>query len=124
MFSPTSASSSDPLSDSGSTQFQLYVGKGSRMSGTLRIHGEARVDGFIEGEIVCDSLLYLGKDAVIVADIRAEQVLAQGPVRGDIIVEKKLELLKPATVEGSINTPVFTLEEGVKIMGRLNMGMA
>ena len=119
---PSSTNSTTYTSNNG--QLQMYISKGSHLSGVLRIHGMARINGYVEGEIHADNVVHVGKDAVIVANVTAESVLAQGPIRGDIIVREKVELLAPATLEGSIHTPIFSLEEGVRVTGNLNMGMA
>ena len=77
------------------------------MSGVLNIHGMARIDGYVEGEIHADNVVHVGKDAVIVANVTAQSLLAQGPIRGDISVREKVELLAPATLDGSIQAPIF-----------------
>ena len=119
---PSSTNSTTP--NSPHDQVQMYISKGSHMNGVLNIHGMVRIDGYVEGEIHTDSMVYVGKDAVIVANVTAESLLAQGPIRGDISVREKVELLAPATLEGSIQAPIFSLEEGVRVTGNLNMGMA
>ena len=123
MVSFSNPSSSNSTSyDASDTQLQMYVSKGSHLHGVMRIHGMARIDGYVEGEIHADNVVHVSKDAVIVAKITAESVVAQGPIRGDIIVREKVELLAPATLEGSIQAPIFSLEEGVRVTGNLNMG--
>ena len=118
------SSTNSTTSKSPGNQLQMYISKGSHLSGVLKIHGMARIDGYVEGEIHADKVVHVGKDAVIVANVTAESLLAQGPIRGDIMVREKVELLAPATLEGSIHAPIFSLEEGVRVTGNLNMGMA
>ena len=118
------SSTNSTTSQSPRDQVQMYISKGSHLSGVLNIHGMVRIDGYVEGEIHTDNVVHVGKDAVIVANVTAESLLAQGPIRGDISVREKVELLAPATLEGSIHAPIFSLEEGVRVTGNLNMGMA
>lgn len=101
---------------------ELYVGKGARLHGEFHVRGTARIDGYIEGTIWATGNVYIGKDAVIVASIRAENLWAQGPIRGEVHVRHTVELRSPATVEGSIRTHVFRIEDGVAITGQLSMG--
>ena len=103
-------------------QLQLYISKGSHLSGVFRVQGAARIDGYVEGKIYADHMVQVGKDAVIVATITAGSLQAQGPIRGDVIVREQVELLAPATLEGAIQTPVLTLEKGVQVTGNLSMG--
>ena len=123
MMSLSNPSSKNSLTNKDNDdQLQLYISKGSHLNGVVRIQGMARIDGYVEGEIYADNMIQVGKDAVIVAAITAESLLAQGPIRGDITVREKVELLAPATLEGTIHTPVFSVEEGVRVTGNLSMG--
>lgn len=102
-------------------EFELYVSQGSHIQGVLHVRGPIRIDGYVEGEIHTDQTLQVGKDAVIVADIYANYLVAQGPIRGDVKVCRQVELFAPARVVGSISAPKFTLEEGVQVMGTITM---
>ena len=79
------------------------------------------VDGFLEGEVFGSDLIQVGKEGTIEATVRAKHIVAQGPLRGDIAAQEKVELLAPAKVEGSIDSPVFLLEAGVLVNGTLKM---
>ena len=125
MFGRLNHASAESITDKGNDdQLQLYISKGSHLNGVVRVNGMARIDGYVEGEIYANNVIQVGKDAVIVANITAESLLAQGPIRGDINVREKVELLAPATLEGSIHAPVFSVEEGVRVSGNLSMGVA
>ena len=102
-------------------EFELYVGKGSHIQGVFRVQGTARIDGYFEGEIHADRTLQIGKDAVIVADIHADRLVAHGPIRGDVMARQQVELYAPATVEGTIYAQKFTLEPGVQVTGTIKM---
>ena len=102
-------------------EFELYVSKGSHIQGVFRVRGMARIDGYVEGEIRTDRTLQIGRDAVLVADIYTNRLIAQGPIRGDITASQQVELLSPAMIEGTISAPKFTLEQGVQVMGTIKM---
>jgi cytoskeletal protein CcmA (bactofilin family) len=108
------------LQDEG---YQMYLGQKCRLSGVLKVQGMARIDGFVEGEIYGSDLIQVGKDGKIEATVKAKDIVAQGPLRGDFVVQQKLQLLAPATLEGKIDAPVFLLEEGVFVNGILKMGI-
>ncbi|MGB0909290.1 MAG: bactofilin family protein [Nitrospirales bacterium] len=111
----------DETEFSDEQEFELYIGKGAHLQGVFHVQGMARIDGYVEGEIHTNRTLQIGKDAVIVADIHANRLIARGPIRGDISAQQLVELLAPATVEGSINAPKFTLERGVRVTGTIKM---
>jgi cytoskeletal protein CcmA (bactofilin family) len=108
------------LQDEG---YQMYLGQKCRLSGVLKVQGMARIDGFVEGEIYGSDLIQVGKNGKIEATVKAKDIVAQGPLRGDFVVQQKLQLLAPATLEGKIDAPVFLLEEGVFVNGILKMGI-
>ena len=101
--------------------YQMYLGQGCRLTGVLNVRGMMRIDGFVEGEVFGSDVIQVGKEGKIEATVRAKHIVAQGPLRGDIAAQEKVELLAPAQVEGSIDSPVFLLEEGVFVNGTLKM---
>jgi cytoskeletal protein CcmA (bactofilin family) len=101
--------------------YQMYLGQGCRLTGILKVQGMMRIDGFVEGEVFGSDLIQVGKEGTIEATVRAKHIVAQGPLRGDIVAQEKVELLAPAKVEGSIDSPVFLLEAGVLVNGTLKM---
>jgi cytoskeletal protein CcmA (bactofilin family) len=101
--------------------YQMYLGQGCRLTGVLNVRGMMRIDGFVEGEVFGSDLIQVGKEGKIEATVRAKHIVAQGPICGDIAAQEKVELLAPAQVEGTIDSPVFLLEEGVFVNGTLKM---
>ncbi len=101
--------------------FQMYLGQKCRLTGVLKVQGMMRIDGFVEGEVFSSDLIQVGKEGTIEATVNAKHIVAQGPLRGAIAAQEKVELLAPAKVEGTIDSPVFLLEEGVLVNGTLKM---
>jgi len=101
--------------------YQMYLGERCRLTGVLKVQGMMRIDGFVEGEVFGSDLIQVGKEGIIEATVRAKHIVAQGPLRGDIVAQEKVELFAPAKVEGTIDSPVFLLEAGVLVNGTLKM---
>jgi cytoskeletal protein CcmA (bactofilin family) len=101
--------------------YQMYLGQKCRLTGILKVQGMMRIDGFVEGEVFGSDLIQVGKEGKIEATVKAKHIVAQGPLCGDIFAKEKIELLAPAKVEGTIDAPVFLLEEGVLVNGTLKM---
>jgi len=101
--------------------YQMYLGQKCRLTGVLKVQGMVRIDGFVEGEVFGSDLIQVGKEGTIEATVHAKHIVAQGPLRGDIFAREKVELLAPSKVEGTIDSPVFLLEEGVLVNGTLKM---
>ncbi len=101
--------------------YQMYLGHKCRLTGVLKVQGMMRIDGCVEGEVFGSDLIQVGKDGKIKATVSAKHIVAQGPLSGAISAEEKIELLAPSKVDGTIDSPVFLLEEGVLVNGSLKM---
>ncbi len=98
-----------------------FVGEEVTFKGTIRYQGTVRVDGRLEGEIYTDGNLIIGQKAVITAKIEAGMVTCQGRITGEILAKNRVKLLSPAVFDGSIITPLLSMDEGVMFNGSCNM---
>ena len=98
-----------------------FVGEEVTFKGTIRYQGTVRVDGRLEGEIYTDGNLIIGQKAVITARIEAGTVTCQGRINGEIEAKNRVKLLSPAVFEGSIATPLLSMDDGVLFNGSCNM---
>ncbi|MEX0828757.1 MAG: polymer-forming cytoskeletal protein [Nitrospirales bacterium] len=98
-----------------------FVGEEVTFKGTIRYTGTVRVDGRLEGEIYTDGNLIIGQKAVITAKIEAGMVTCQGRITGEILAKNRVKLLTPAVFDGSITTPLLSIDEGVMFNGTCNM---
>ena len=98
-----------------------FVGKDVEFKGIITYSGTVRVDGSLEGEIHTDGGLLVGSEAVIKAKVTAGTVVCHGTIHGDIQAKDQIVLCAPAVVQGSLTTPVLSMEEGVVFNGTLEM---
>lgn len=103
-------------------KIEAFLGKGSRVVGTLTFSGPVELDGFVEGEITAQDRLTIGEAAVINAKVTGAEILIRGTVNGDITATKRLSLRKPAKIMGNITCSNLSIEEGVIFEGKSNMG--
>ena len=94
-----------------------FVGKGARFKGSLSFEGTVRIDGRLEGEIHAKGTVIIGEPAIIEGDVNADTVISGGRDPGNIVASKKVELLAPGSLIGTIKTPLLSLEEGVTFSG-------
>lgn len=99
-----------------------FLGKNTSFNGTLIFDGLVRLDGNFEGNIKTDDILVIAGSGNVKAEIEAGDVKISGRFDGVINAKNKVELYKPAYVTGTINTPVFKVEEGVVFNGNCSMG--
>ena len=112
------------------TRPQVAQQRGSSMSGgTFSVFGtdvtikgdvsasaDLHVDGRVEGDITCASLVQ-GQSSEIVGAIRAESARLSGTVRGSITASE-LVILKTARIEGDVFYDALTIEQGAEVDGR------
>lgn len=99
---------------SGST-FSV-IGADVVIKGDVSASTELHVDGRIEGDITCESLVQ-GEKSVIEGAISAESARLAGQVSGSITA-RQLVVLKSARVEGDVNYDALTIEQGAQVEGR------
>ncbi|AKM08264.1 bactofilin family protein [Pelagerythrobacter marensis] len=103
-----------PSSPSGST-FSV-IGADVTIKGDVTASTELHVDGRIEGDVTCDSLVQ-GESSVIEGAVSAEIARLAGQVRGSITA-RQLVVLKSARIEGDVHYDALTIEQGAQVEGR------
>jgi cytoskeletal protein CcmA (bactofilin family) len=105
----------------GAGDISAFVGKGVEFKGTISYSGTVKIDGFLEGEIHTDGVLLIGDEAVVQAKITAGTVVCKGKITGDVIAKESVKLRAPAVMNGSVKTPILSMEDGVLFNGALEM---
>jgi cytoskeletal protein CcmA (bactofilin family) len=98
-----------------------YLDRHTTVEGTLRSAKDLRIEGRVEGEIVCDGKLTVAEGAVVQARIEAAEVLISGNVQGDVHSHGGLKLLPTAVIRGSSTAARITIEDGATYEGELHM---
>jgi cytoskeletal protein CcmA (bactofilin family) len=66
-------------------------------------------------------VLLIGEEATIEAKITAGTIVCKGKITGDVIAKDSVKLRAPAIMNGSVKTPVLSMEDGVLFNGALEM---
>ena len=115
---PESAGETIPMarpSAPSSSTFSV-IGADVAIKGDVSASTELHVDGRIEGDIACESLVQ-GETSVIEGAITAETARLAGTVSGSITA-RQLVVLKSARVEGDVHYDALTIEQGAEVEGR------
>lgn len=94
---------------------------GCHFSGKLYCRGASRIGGKIEGQIISEGLLIIEDEAVITAEVKADEAIIQGRVEGKLTASGRVELCASSHFEGDIATPVLIVREGAQFNGRSTM---
>ena len=116
----TMVTSNTTIAD-GTGDISAFVGKGVEFKGTITYSGTVRIDGRLDGEIHTDGVLLIGEEAIIEAKITAGTIVCKGKITGDVIAKDSVKLRAPAIMNGSVKTPVLSMEDGVLFNGALEM---
>lgn len=103
------------------SEIKAFLGPGSKFEGKLFFDEIVRLDGTFKGEIVSKDTLIVGETADIDGDVEVGTFILSGQFKGNIKATTRVELRRPARFEGTIESPVLVVEEGVTLNGNLSM---
>ena len=92
------------------------IGTDVVIKGDISASADLHVDGTIEGDIKCASLVQ-GEASAISGSVIAETARLSGRVNGSITA-RELTILKSAVIEGDVHYDALTIEQGASVDGR------
>ncbi len=90
-------------------------------TGDLTFKKPLMIKGKFNGTIKSSSDLYIGKNAVIKAQVDASLVSVKGTIDGNINSEKRVELFSTSQITGDITSPAIVMENGAILNGICTM---
>ncbi|MFW5634932.1 MAG: bactofilin family protein [Erythrobacter sp.] len=102
---------------SGNSTFSV-IGSDVTIKGDIAASADLYVDGTIEGDIRCASLVQ-GETSAIHGAVIAETARLAGKVVGSITA-RELVILKNARIEGDVHYDALTIEQGAEVDGRFS----
>ena len=88
------------------------------MMGNLQSEGDIQVDGRVEGQVRCRQLI-IGKDASVIGDVVAEEVVVRGKVKG-VVRANSVRLQETARVESEVFFfKTLAIEDGASFEGQI-----
>ncbi|MBO4533803.1 MAG: polymer-forming cytoskeletal protein [Treponema sp.] len=94
------------------------LGKGSSITGDLRINGFVRLDGDIDGNLETDGNVIIGDNARIRGDVKAKSVIISGIVVGNIIAQDGIKILSEAAVLGDVISRKVQIDDKATFNGK------
>jgi len=98
-----------------------FIDQGSEFEGKLSFKDTVRIDGHFRGEISSENTLIVGETGTVEATIYSKNVVISGSVSGDIHAPGSVVLHKSARLDGNIETPHLSIEDGAKFNGSVSM---
>ena len=88
------------------------------ITGTLKFENELIFDGKLDGEIISEGVLTLGKNSVIKGEVKTKAVTVHGTVNGNISVSERCELKASSQLNGDLKAMRIIIEEGATFIGK------
>jgi len=80
-----------------------------------------RINGKFEGTLKTKGTLTVGQKAYVLADIIGEKIIVSGYIKGKVKATQLLCLGSTANVNGDVESPRFSVEEGAILNGKCKM---
>jgi len=97
------------------------IGKDTVINGTLDIKGALRVDGTVQGKIICSDCVTIGATGIVEAEIEADSAIIAGKMHGNVVTTETIELQAKCEMEGDLRTKSLIIEQGAVFCGACNM---
>lgn len=100
---------------------ETIIGPSVKVEGDFKGEGDLVVEGILLGSLDTKNNLKIGQNAVVEANIKANNAFISGRVKGNITTKGKIEITGTAIILGDIKAQVISIESGALIKGQLNM---
>ena len=89
-----------------------FFDKDTEIKGDLQFKGSFRIDGRFKGTIRSESILIIGDQGKVEADIQIGNIIINGEVKGNIHARERAEINSKGRVFGTITSPKLVVDEG------------
>jgi cytoskeletal protein CcmA (bactofilin family) len=97
------------------------IGSSMFIKGDIRTQEELLVDGEVEGSLESHSLLTVGPNGKVRANIKAREVIIFGRVQGNVDVTEKLAIREQGSLVGDIKTAGISIDDGAYFKGSIDI---
>jgi cytoskeletal protein CcmA (bactofilin family) len=101
------------------------VSQGIKIKGELSGTEDLFIDGSVEGKVsLGNSMVTVGPNAVVKADITAREVVVRGRVEGKLYGSERIQIWHTARINGDMKSERVAIEEGSELHGHMEAGKA
>jgi cytoskeletal protein CcmA (bactofilin family) len=108
----------EPISSGG---LHNVLSTGTVVTGTITAESDFRIDGNVEGEIICKGKIVIGPKGGVKGNIDSVNAEIFGKIEGTTRVRERLLLKASAEVKGDIFIQTLEIEPGAKLNGSCTM---
>ena len=118
---PRTATAPAPAPVATPAKQPAIIGASMNIKGEIRTREELFVDGEVEGLVESHSLLTVGPNGKVKANIKAREVIVYGTVRGNVDVTEKIAIRDKGSVIGDIKTAGIGIDDGAYFKGSIDI---
>ena len=101
---------------------QAVIGRSISIKGELSGEEDLIIQGRVEGKIdLKKNNVTVGRNGYIKADIWGKLISIEGKVQGNLFGDEQIIIRESAVVRGDMRTPRFSLEDGAKFKGSIDI---
>lgn len=100
------------------------IAKGTIIEGNISAEGDLRIEGKINGTVICNSKLVVGKTGYIEGSVDARNATVEGEISGNVITRELLQVDPTGKITGDIITQKLVVQMGAVFTGNCRMGDA
>jgi cytoskeletal protein CcmA (bactofilin family) len=97
------------------------IGAAMSIKGEIRAKEELLVDGEVEGSLESQSLITVGPNGKVKANIQAREVVIYGSVRGNVEVSEKIAIREQGSLIGDIKSAGISIDDGAYFKGSIDI---
>jgi cytoskeletal protein CcmA (bactofilin family) len=97
------------------------LGPTLQFKGELHADEELLIKGRIEGSITHSQRITVCPEGTVTANVRAQMIVVEGTVTGDLQAEKSVMVRETAHLRGNITAPSVSIVEGAQFNGGIDM---
>lgn len=97
------------------------LASGAIITGDISTDTDLRLDGIMEGNLVCGGKVILGPAARIHGDVTCVNAEISGVVTGNVTAPEQLSLKGQSRIDGAVKTSTLIIEAGAVLNGTVTM---
>ncbi len=108
----------NPMSEPTTGTNRNHLSSDVEIKGTLKFQNDLVFDGKIEGEIVSNATLTVGKSAHVQGEVKSKSIIVHGSVQGNVDAAERVELKATAQLMGDLRAGRIIIEDGATFVGK------
>lgn len=94
---------------------------GTIVEGSLELKSNLRLEGEVTGEVICEGVLVMSKEAKITGNIECAELKSEGKILGNVVASDRIELKEASDLQGDVKCQSIEIDKGATFNGQCTM---